>query len=136
MDDQYKITGANDVVLSFTGNTAGGVGNIYVSSFELTESHDDTTKHGVGRHAPVGQTTGNSTYEFDVTLEGENAEVYNDVESAADNRPQFAISVVGPKGGLDWSVPVCWPRESGPSGDDGDAVEYSVSGECMEPEGR
>ena len=136
MQDQYKITGSNDVALSFAGGNTGGVGNLMVSSFDLSESHDDTTKHGVSNHAPIGQTTGNSTYEFEVTLEGENASVYQEVEAAADNRPQFSISVIGPQGGLEWTVPVCWPRESGPSGDDGDAIEYSVSGQCMEPEGR
>lgn len=133
--DKYTITNADDITLTFAGETAGGVDKLYVSSFEVSESHDDTTKHGVGRNAPVGRTFGNSTYSFDMTLEGENVSAWNSATGPSDNRPEFSISVSGPEG-QEVSVPVCWPDEGSVSGDDGDAMETSISGDCMEPEGR
>lgn len=133
MAEQHKITNANDIVLNFAGAQTGGIGALLCSDFNFSESNDDSLLHGVGNNKPIGNSEGNSTYEFDITLQGENADAANSVFESADSRPDISMYAISDNGSMTWRVPHAWPQDSEYSGSDGDPVELSVQGHCLEP---
>lgn len=133
MAEQHEITTTNQMVLNFNGAQTGGIGNLLVDDFSLSESSEDELAHGVSNFAPIGIKLKNTSYEFDLTLQGENASAANSVFKKADSRPDITIYALADDG-MSWRIPHAWPNEVEMSGSDGDAIELSISGLCMEPE--
>jgi hypothetical protein len=82
-----EIVNANDAVLTVEYNdveaSAGPDGRLLASDVSITRNRDLTSHSGIGRHAPKGISLGNVEYEWEFTLEGEDAELFTSI--AADN---------------------------------------------------
>lgn len=131
---EQEITNANDVVLTVTGDsshTAGAAGKLMVADFSFAETRDDTLKSGVGNHGPIGITHGNVEYEFSLTLEGEDADLFDDIYRPADDSPNLQVTATGDE--YKHIFHHVWPTNIEYSGSDGDAVEVSIDALTTEP---
>lgn len=130
------VTNADDVSITVKGdntNKAGAAGKLVVDSFEWREIGDGELKSGVGNRNPIGASFGNCEYEFDLTLEGEDADLFDDLSPDNDGKPvNVAITITGQK--YKWHVENAWCLERNFSGSDGDATQYNASGIAMAPE--
>lgn len=133
MAERHEITTTNQIVLSFDGSQTGGIGNLLCTDFSFQETTDDELKHGISNFGPIGIALNNVEYEFDVTLEGENAEACNAVMADPDNRPDISMYAIADDG-MSWRIPHAWPTDQEFSGQDNETIEYSIQGLCMAPE--
>lgn len=130
------VTNADDVTITVKGDStskAGPSGKLVVDSFEWREIGEGELKSGVGNRFPVGASFGNIEYEFDLTLEGEDADLFDDLSPDDDGKPvNIAITITGEK--YKWHVENAWCLERSFGGSDGDATQYNASGISMKPE--
>lgn len=132
---EQEITSSNDVTLTLVGDsehTAGGAaGKLMVADFSFTDSNDDELKSGVGNSGPIGVRHGNTTYEFSLTLEGEDADLFEDIYKRPGNRPDLQITVTG--NAYKFIFHHAWPTNIEYSGSDGEAVEVAIDTITGEP---
>lgn len=132
--NEHEITNANDVTLTIKGDNtsrAGADGKLMVADFDIEQSGDSELKHGVGNHDPIAVTHGNRTHNVDLTLEGEDAELFDDIYTDDGKPPDMQVTATGVN--YKWIVNHFWPQDISYSGSDGDAVEVSLSGPSMKP---
>lgn len=112
-----KITNANDMYVS-----VAGIAPLPAEDFDLTVSQEKSLVHGAGRDEPRGHSVGNIEYEWEFTLEGEDAEFFN--ETAKDKT--FRITLRGQD--YKWTLGIATTIDRNFSGTDGEVVEYSANG--------
>lgn len=133
------VTNADDVTITVVGDggdgnsdSAGVGGKLVVDSFEWREIGDSELKSGVGNRKPIGASHGNLEYEFSLTLEGEDASLFDRLSPDNDGKPtKIQITITGQQ--YKWNVGTAWCLERTFSGSDGDAVQYEASGIAMAP---
>lgn len=131
---EQEITNANDVTLTVKGadtSKAGADGKLMVADFDYEKAAEKEPKHGCGNHDPIGVTHGNNTYSLSLSLEGEDAILFDEMNTDSPKGPDLQVTIRGQK--YKWVIHHFWPDTENFSGSDGDAVEYSLEGICSKP---
>ncbi len=115
-----EITNVNDVVVQFE-NT-----KVPVSSFNVSEDVDTQRASGASYRKLRGVSHGNQEVEFEFSLDGENAEVFNSAIDGEGKPQDIQFAIDTPDG--EWVIPHAWVTSHDFGGDDGDMVEYNASG--------
>lgn len=131
MTEDTKITDANDMRLVIGTRQAGGPdGSLVVADFEFDVSQEKSLRFGVGNEDAQGRTHGNKEITFSFTLEGEDADIFNEI---ADSSTSMDSILTG--NDYKWRVKdLDWTNFNFSGSDGSDPVEFSCDMNALDYE--